>query len=367
MFSNTNIHQWVVAIGIVALGTGCTFSPLPQATPTAAPLATRTTQPTPTTVPTTGPTSTVTPTPTPTPQTLVQPTNTPLPPSATPTATDTPGPFLHALQQNETLGFIIQQYGHDYSNDAINAVVAANDNIFNADILPPVGTIILVPRPTEIVLVPDGNTGENGESPIIQPTRIDGPNSVHIVQEGESIIDIAQQYRTTLEIISQLNPPLNFSGCNFNIPSGGPDCNPFISIGQEIIVPAPTPTPTLSPTPSGNETATPTPTYVPPIVIFPPDAGTVQGSRVRLQWVSSGILAADEVYLVYVKNLSASGEPVNAFVSTSNTFDVPVELAPQGAGRSELQWWVSVGKLGENGQYTNIGGEPSVSTFFWEG
>ena len=88
--------------------------------------------------------------------------------------------------------------------------------------------------------------------------------------EGQTIVDIAVTYNTTLEVLAVLNADISFAGCNFEIQSGGPNCNPILQVGQVVLVPAPTPTPTLSPTPSGNETPTPTPTYAAPVVISPP-------------------------------------------------------------------------------------------------
>jgi hypothetical protein len=364
-----NRHLTTLTWGaIFLLATGCTFTQIPQATPTIVPI-TVTDAPTVTARPSTTPTAADTPEPlaTSTAQALVEPTDTPLPPSATPTATDTPGPFLHEIQSGETLGFIVQQYGHR-SFDVIDVVVEVIESIFNPDTLPPPGTIILIPRPTaEIVAeaISDGTEGNN-EVATQFPRPGDGFTLVHLVQEGESLIDISQQYSTTLEIIAQLNPDIGFFGCNFNNPSGGPECIIQISIGQEVIVPAPTPTPTLSPTPSGNETATPTPTYMPPLVVFPPDNGIARAGVFRLQWVGAGVLRQDEVYLVYIKNVTTDGQ-VNAFITRDNTFQIPVELAPNTAERQEYEWWVTIGRLNESGQYANVSGEAEVNTFFWQG
>jgi len=354
----------VLAITSVA----CTFSPVPQATPTvmvsreaatAEPIATPSPVPTvaaPTDV--SLPTSTV----------FIAPSDTPPPPTNTPTPTDTPGPFLHEIESSETLGYIIQLYGHDYSNDAINAVVRLNDEIINADTLPAPGTVILVPRPTEAQpLLVDEN--ENGTPSTVapQPTRINGNfTTVHIVQEGETLIDVAQQYNTTLEIISQLNPDIGFFGCNFNNPSGGPDCIININEGQEVLVPAPTPTPTLSPTPSGNEPATPTPTPNAPLIAFPPNGGGITAQNVQLQWVSTGVLAQDEVYLVYVKRGEGDDAPVSAFVAQDNAFAIPQDLRPQAGSSQVYEWWVTVGRAGGNGRYEDASTASPIYQFTWE-
>ena len=80
------------------------------------------------------------------------PTETPAPPTVTPTATDTPGPYEHTIEANDTLGYIIQLYGYTDlgtgPGSIIAQVVAMNDNIPNADTLPGVGSVILIPRQT---------------------------------------------------------------------------------------------------------------------------------------------------------------------------------------------------------------------------
>jgi hypothetical protein len=348
---------------------GCTFSQVPVATPTLVPVTS-----TAAATQTPPPTVTLSPAPTTqaTEQPLIAPTNTPPPATATLFPTSTPGPFEHEVAPEDTLGFIIQQYGHDFSFDAIDAVVRINENIPNRDSLPSPGTVILVPRPTEIVAVADaeGDTDEEDDSPAPQQESLaeqvgDLFTMVHRVREGETIIDIAQQYSTTLEIISQLNPDVPFFGCNFEIPSGGPDCVISIQIEQEINVPAPSPTPTLSPTPDGNETATPTPTYVAPMAVFPPNGGIAQPGRLRLQWVSAGVLKPGEVYLVYVKNATAGGQ-INAFTTRSTTYQLPADLIPRDGQTNEFEWWVTVGRQNDDGLYEDISGLPDVQTFQWQ-
>lgn len=352
-----SVMVWAIGIAL----SGCTFSQVPQSTPTAIPIS-----PTATHTPTPSPVPTVTAMPdTPTPQPVIQPTDTPLPPTNTPLPTATPGPFEHEIQTDETLGYIIQLYGHR-SFDVIAEVVRLNDTLLNADSLPPVGTIILIPRPTP---TPSNNPTDGQSAGITRQVEQapigDRLQLSHVVQDGESIIDIAQQYNTTLEIISQLNPAVGFYGCNFNIPSGGPDCIIILQVGQEIVVPAPTPTPTLSPTPSGNETATPTPTYNAPSMVFPPNNGIAQAGILRLQWVSSGALASDEVYIIYVQDITANTD-VSAFITRANAYDLPIELIPRDGETHEFRWWVTVGKTDASGVYRDISGQADVSTFYWQ-
>lgn len=368
-FRYTGIVSGLLLLIIV---TGCSLTqPLPEATPTLIPVtdlptttATASPSPSPQPSPTAAP-------PTDTPTALVQASDTPQPPTNTPLPTDTPGPFEHTIQADETLGFIVQQYGHR-SFDVIAEVVRINENVINADLLPLPGTTILIPRPTVAASVPSDTTPADNNPDAITtnndtlPTQAAGLlTTSHVVQDGESLIDIAQQYNTTLEIISQLNPDIGFFGCNFNIPSGGPDCIIILQVGQEVTIPAPTPTPTLSPTPSGNETATPTPTYTAPMVVFPPNGGVAQAGVFSLQWISTEVLLPDEVYLVYIKDVTLDSA-VNAFITRSTSFDLPPDLIPRSGQRHEFQWWITVGKQNSSGVYEDVSSTARVNTFYWE-
>ncbi|MEM6284914.1 MAG: hypothetical protein AAF787_22175, partial [Chloroflexota bacterium] len=158
----TYTHRKLTALlcmtGLAGFAAGCTFSqvPAPVATPTVVPVSVTATQ---TITPV--PTVTLSPVPvTDTPAAVVEPSDTPLPPTNTPLPTATPGPFEHEIQDGETLGFIVQQYGHR-SFDVISEVVRINESIPNADFLPGAGNVILIPRPTvaTVVEAPEDNGG----------------------------------------------------------------------------------------------------------------------------------------------------------------------------------------------------------------
>lgn len=288
---------------------------------------------------------------------------TPLPPSITPTASETPGPYEYTIKENDTLITIIQTFGYtDLS--VIDQIVAINENIPNADSLPGPGAVIVIPRQTATA------TPENGELTEVAQASAPPANLVvettilqHIVVEGETIVGIAQQYSTTLEVLSQLNPDIPFFGCDFSIASGGPDCNPPLQVGQAVNVPAPTPTPTLSPTPSGSETPTPTPTYPAPIIISPPQGGSALPVAVRLDWVSVGVLQPNEFYLVQV-NDSTSGTDY-AQVTKNTSLVLPESLIPGDGQPHTIEWTVRIAYPNEQGIYQPIGGEPAIHSFQW--
>lgn len=290
-----------------------------------------------------------------------------LPPTITPTASDTPGPYEHTIQENETLGYIIQIYGYtDFS--VIAEVVAMNESIPDADTLPGAGAVILIPRMTATP------TPENSELTRVAqegtPTAVSVTLAVqtviiqHIVVEGETIVGIAQQYATTLQVLSQLNPDIPFFGCDFNVASGGPDCNPPLQVGQAVNVPAPTPTPTLSPTPSGSETPTPIPTYRAPMVISPPQGGNAPPIPVRLEWVSVGVLLANEFYLIQVRDTTSGTDYVEVTKNTS--LRLPDSLIPGDGQPHAMEWTVRVAYPNAQGTYQPIGGTPPTNRFQWQ-
>ncbi|MBC7814647.1 MAG: LysM peptidoglycan-binding domain-containing protein [Burkholderiales bacterium] len=351
--------------------TSCNFTPNPQgATPTVmAVTETAVAQ-----VPSETPTLTVTTAPTDAeqlqPSELPQvesptPSPTDAPPTESPTPSETPGPYEHTLQQGETLGYIIQLYGYtDFG--VIDQVVALNDNIPDANRLPGAGAIILIPRQTATPTPDLNNPTIVAQLTQTTPTQsyFTGELMCHTVLPGETIVGIASEYSTTIEVLSQLNPDLFFSGCNFTIPSGGPECNVLISEGLCVNVPMPTPTPTLSPTPSGNETATPTPTYAPPMVVSPPQNAIAQAGVIRLQWVSVGELGDQEVYLVQVEDTT------NAATFTQVTKDtsllLPASLIPNDGQTHIINWRVSVARPNDQGVYRVVSGDGPLRTFQWQ-
>lgn len=359
------------ALLICGLGAGCSSAPQGNVTPTVEALLS---------TPTAAITLTLPPS-----ATLIQPTTeqvsvntlTPTPTSAPPTETPLPtptfGPYEYTVQANDTLGFIVQQFGYqDLSTgpgSIIDQVVRLNDNIQSADILPGPGSVILIPRQTATP------TPENVETAaaVASTNTAEAPNvpefsliDDYIVQPDDTIVEIAQIYNTTLGNLFFLNPDLpGIFSCNPEIPSGGPDCNITLSVGQTIKVPAPTPTPTLSPTPSGNETATPTPTLAAPIVIFPPNGASAGAGVFALQWTSAGVLQPDEVYLVQVTDVTLNQIVLQA-VTRNTSYLLPDSLIPTDGQPHTFSWMVWVAKPNADRVYGRVGGIATEQTFTWQ-
>jgi len=358
-------HFLLLTLALLAgLLAGCNFAPLPQGdfTPTVEEIVL--------TVPP-SPEPSLTPSATATLEMIAittEPTATPLPPSETPFPSETPGPYEHVIQPDETLLYIIQLYGYrDFG--VIDEIIRLNDNVPNADTLPGPGSVILIPRqtitPTPENIEPTAQANLGGIEPTSEQTGLnfDAPIIQYTVIQDDTIVGIAQNNATTLEILARLNPDIPFFGCNFEIPSGGPNCNPPLQIGQMVNVPAPTPTPTLSPTPSGNETATPTPTFAAPMIVSPPQDAQVPPQSFRLEWVSAGVLQLGEVYLVQVED-TLTGTKVNE-ITTNTSLRLPDTLVPTDGQAHTFNWTVTVAKLNEQGRYQIISGAPTIRTFRW--
>jgi hypothetical protein len=189
----------------------------------------------------------------------------------------------------------------------------------------------------------------------------------HTVVRDENVITIGVQYGANVRILSELNPEVAFSQCDFGLQFGGPNCTVLLYEGQQIRVPAPTATPFLSPTPNGSETPTPTATatFNAPGAISPGDrAFFSSGELVTLRWTASGTLAADEAYLVRVENLTTD-ETFTA-TTTELSWVVPDDWHRRDAARQDFRWTVSLVTLGQpdNPRYTT---EPRQFTWLGRG
>jgi hypothetical protein len=196
------------------------------------------------------------------------------------------------------------------------------------------------------------------------PTLLPGV-TWHTVQANESMIGIAYQYGTNAETLSQLNPEVPFSQCDFQYDTGGERCLVMLQIGQQIRVPAPLPPPTLSPTLSGSETATftPTPSYNAPSALSPGNRTVFRrDDLVTLRWVASGSLSAGEAYRITVENLTAS---IFHTADTSELFYIiPGDWQGRDARRHQYRWSVSIIRLDEP---ENLTFTTEARLFTWEG
>ncbi len=292
------------------------------------------------------------------------PTWTPGPPTFTYTPSSTPGPYEYTIQEGDTLLFIIQQPPFNYRDATVlNQILEMNPQIPNINVLPPPGSVILIPRQT-LTPTPEGYQQTLAVMPA--PTQPSIPNEIvqYTVNEGETIIGVAESNATTLSILATLNPSISFAGCDFSTPFGGSGCNVFLVAGQVVNVPALTPTPTLSPTFSGSETPTPTPTFMPPIPVFPPQNANAPARTFQLQWLSAGILQPEQFYVVQIED-TLTGETVTG-VTRNTSFELPASMVPSDGQTHQMRWRVSIGVPNEQGAYRLISPDSPWNLFSWQ-
>jgi len=318
------------------------------------------------------------PPPTPSPTTAPVQIVAPEPTATVPPALPTPPPsatspfFEYVVQEGETLFYIIQlpQHGYSYEPHVAATVVALNDSIRDADSV--IGGItILIPRPTATATA----AGAQATQALLATIGLDDSSGAvldsgatvgcHDVVAGDSMVTIAHTYNTTLEILSDLNRgEVNWYGCNFKEPAGGPDCRPTLNIGQCVRVPKPSPTPTKVPTPTGNETATPTATKLAPRLLHPPDGAVIAPTALTLHWVGLAGLNPAEVYLLELIDQTANA----AFrqVTRANSYRVPEAFIPADGQPHLVQWQVTVARKNDQGEYYYVGAPGAVNTFRWQ-
>jgi LysM repeat protein len=285
------------------------------------------------------------------------PTPTP-PPSDTPAPTPTATPCVRIVQPNDSLSGLIFSCG--YTELGVMELVMELNDISNAALIQQ-GQTLIIPWPTptidpnitpspeateeagtglSVALSSDGATVD----PFLAPTpTLQSGVMWYTVQSNDNIINIAFAFNADVEILSQLNPEVTFSQCDFGEFSGGPNCVVVIFEGQQLRVPAPTPTPTIPPTSSGSETPTPTATatFNAPSLISPGNLVHYQRDElITLRWLGSGTLGANETYRVRVENLT------DRVVNTADTRDiffiVPSEWQGQSSVRYQYSWSISI-------------------------
>jgi len=179
------------------------------------------------------------------------------------------------------------------------------------------------------------------------------------------MIDIAANYSASFELLHALNRNLDWGQCNFTQPGGGPNCAPFLQINQCVTVPLPTAVPSYTPTASGSETPTATPTRPASRLLYPPDGATIPGGTFNLQWLTAGVLAEDQTYLVEVQDVTAGTEAWRQ-VTRDTAMPLPGTLIPSDGQTHQFQWRVTVVRKDQSGTYAMNDGQGAWRTFQWQ-
>ena len=150
----------------------------------------------------------------------------------------------------------------------------------------------------------------------------------HVVQQGEVLGIIAEQYGTTVDAILLAN--------------GLKDAN-RIQIGQELVIAGANRTPIAVVADTPYPTATPTSRfpYAAPTLLSPVDGAVFKGreAHVVLQWASVGTLRENEWYELKV-SVSGESDAYSAYTKSSSSV-LPASLYP-GDNGGLLYWTVSV-------------------------
>lgn len=304
---------------------------------------------------------------------------TPAPPTPTPLPTE--GPCEYTVQQGDDLITLAYRCGHR-SLDIMPEILRLNN--LPAPEAIQVGQTLLIPRPTPApdpagaqaapstqdtanasgaasLFVVESNATPPPATRIPTATLLPGIQW-HIVQPQESMVGIMYQYNTSAEVLSQINPEIPFSLCDFQYDTGGDTCMVYLQPGQQIRVPAPTPTPTLSPTPSGSETATPTATatFNAPSLISPNDRARFGANDiVTLRWMTTGVLGAGDAYRVSLEDLT-TGQSYSA--DTSELFLIlPSGWQGQDGQPHDFRWSIGLVLAGSD----QLRYETPTRTFTW--
>lgn len=300
-------------------------------------------------------------------------------PTKIPSDTPTPAPCLREVSTGDSLIGIILACGHQ--NLGIMPTVMALNGIADEAFIR-AGQVIRVPPPTPTIdplataaptAIPaaDSAAAESALTllafdpfaPTATPTLLPGL-IWHTVRRGDSMISIAVQYETDAKGLSDLNPEIEFSLCDFSAVFGGPECTVQLSENQRVRVPAPTPTQTAIPTATGSETPTPTATatFNAPLLQDPPEQKFfAAGEQVTLRWVGTGRLNENDRYRVTVtatdKSVAYSADTRELF------FIIPSQWAATDDARHSYIWQVSVIDA-QSGAVRHASGERS---FVWLG
>jgi len=345
----------------------------------------------------TSPTPSRTPTAVSTPTYAVAPSATPLQsPTPPPTATLPPDTTRHTVKSGETVSTIAKLYG-----TTTKAILDANGLKSS--------TIISVDQE---LIIPLAMANTATPTPTLTPSPTP---FVYTIRTGDTLSAIAKKYDTTVEALMEANniadatnihagtqltivqPPdysLTMAYETYEVQQGDTLytisgkygmtiaelkeinnlSNDNLSGGQQLRIPVGTATPTPTPTPTPSLTPTPGPARPAPALLAPPQDTAFEGAdrSIILNWASVGILGDDEWYTVRVRRTGAVAQTLPVVWTKATSWRLPAELYIEGLAEPQhFYWQVSIMRqtgVDEEGDPTGelVSPQGKVRTFTWK-
>jgi LysM repeat protein len=171
-----------------------------------------------------------------------------------------------------------------------------------------------------------------------------------VVQSGDTISGIAERYKSQVGWIIEANKM---------------QPGEVLRIGKALLVPlsATTPTPTATPEDTPTPEATTGPRLAAPILLSPADEANLTGSETALlMWAGKGTLASDEWYVVTVETAGAN-PVITSNWTRATSWRLPAENRAAGQAPTRFTWQVQVrtGGPDQPGEYASA---PSTTRRF---
>jgi LysM repeat protein len=240
------------------------------------------------------------------------------------------------VQEGETMSDIAELY-----STTVDEIVALNPDV-DPELI----------RADEVLLIPAATPAPGTPQP--GATTTPGGFLIHVVESGETLIGIAEQYDVPVSLIQTANDLSQE--------------DETIRVGQSLVVPRPTPTASPSPTAVPDATSTPAASYAAPPLLYPADGAVFTGGEapILLQWASVSVLRNNEWYQLSLRQ--PAGGVVSSTIRTRATaWRVPLDLLQKaGATAPEFQWRVQVVREAGEQIYEAAGSPSEARSFIWQ-
>ena len=274
--------------------------------------------------------------PTVSPTSFIAPTRTPIPPKK------------YTVAAGDTCGGIAKALDVPYS-----AFLDANQLNDDACSRLQIGDTLLIPAATPTP-GPTETLSPDYTPPPPEPAADGTGAGPYIVQQGDSCSGIAAKFKITIDDLIRLNTDLNLNQ-QCLIRAGDK-----LNVSGFIIATAPPATPYLILAPTARAD------YPAPQMLSPVDNATISDTMLLLEWLSVGLLRADETYVVQIQPAGAITVPV--FETRGTSLRLSNDLLGSEPERP-IAWWVQVRqRIGEqNGVpvYREISPPSPARRFVW--